>query len=142
MIYTTVSRYVAKPGYSFKFLGESESCQGCAVKKVCLGRLEEGELYTVAEVGKNRLECPLIGEDAVVVQVKPAPRMLGVSSRSAVIGTTLSIRPQDGVPCNDACLCLPDSVQLGRKYVVRRVVKKTFDCPFGSSRVLVEVEPA
>ncbi|MFQ6135037.1 MAG: UPF0179 family protein, partial [Nitrososphaerales archaeon] len=78
-IYTTVSRYVAKPGYSFKFLGAAETCRSCSSMKVCLGRLEEGELYSVIEVGKNRLECPLIGEEAVVVQVKPSPRVLAVS---------------------------------------------------------------
>ncbi len=140
-IYTTVSRYVAKPGYSFKFLGASEPCQSCSIMKVCLGRLEEDELYSITKVGKNRIECSLIGEDAVVVQVKPSTRILAVSNRSAVAGTTLRVHARDGVPCGDQCLCLPDSVRLDRKYVVRRVVKKAFDCPFGSSLSLVEVEP-
>jgi uncharacterized protein (UPF0179 family) len=140
-IYTTVSRYVAKLGYSFKFLGASEPCQSCSMLKVCLGRLEEDELYSIIKVGKNRLECSLIGEDAVVVQVKSSSRVLAVSNRSAVVGTTLRVQAREGVPCGDQCLCLPDSVKLKRKYVVRRIVKKAFDCPLASSRSLVEVEP-
>lgn len=139
-IYTLVSRYVATPDYSFEFLGSVEICTSCTNRKICLGRLEEGEIYSVIKVGKNRLECPLIGEDAVVVQVKSSPRVLAVSSRSAVEGTTLRVQASAGAPCGDGCLCLPSYVRVGRKYVVRKIVKKAFDCPFGP-RSLVEVEP-
>ncbi len=141
-IYTTVSSYVAKPGYSFTFQGVAEICRSCSTVKVCLSRFEEGEMYTVVEVGKNRLECKLLEEDAIVVQVKPSLRVLALSSKSAVVGTTLRVQPDSGRSCGDSCLCFPSYVKAGRKYVVRRIVQKTFDCPLGSSRSLVEVEPA
>jgi uncharacterized protein (UPF0179 family) len=140
-IYTTVSKYVAKKGYSFKFLGAADECKTCPIMKVCLGKLEENELYSISEVGRRRLDCPLIGEDAVVVLIKKASRLLGVSSKSAIIGTTLRVPKGRDMKCNDRCLCYPDYINEDKKYVVLRVVKKTFDCPYESSRSLVEVQP-
>ena len=140
-IYTTLSEYVAKPGYTFQFLGEAKLCRSCPKLKVCLGRLEVNEIYFVTEVRKNKFICPLIEESAVVVQVKPSLRKLVVSSGSAVIGTSVRVKGVDGVPCSNNCLCFPNYIKEGKQYIVRRVIKKTYDCPFYSSRSLVEVEP-
>ncbi len=109
--------------------------------KVCLGRLEIGELYSITKVSKNKMECLLIDEDSIVVEVNVSPRLLAVSARSAVVGTTIRVRPLERVRCSTLCLCLPNHVKAGRKYVVLRIIRKTFDCPLGSSRSLVEVEP-
>jgi uncharacterized protein (UPF0179 family) len=113
----------------------------CQHRKVCLGKLQEGEFYSIIKVGKNKLDCPLIEGKAVVVQVKPSPRLLAVSRGSAVEGMTITVNANNGLPCGEKCLCLPRNVKAGQRYVVTRVVKKTFDCPYGSSRSLVEVAP-
>lgn len=140
-IYTTLNECLAKPGFTFQFLGEAETCRYCPSLKPCLGRLEKEEFYSVTEVRKNKLECKLLEERVVVVQVKPQPRNLAVSSSSAVVGTKIRVRGADGIPCRDNCLCLPSSVRIGKYYVVKRVIKKTYGCPVYASRSLVEVEP-
>jgi uncharacterized protein (UPF0179 family) len=141
-IYTTLNESLAKPGYAFQFLGEAETCRSCPSLKPCLGRLEIEEFYFVTNVRKNKLECKLLEERAVVVQVKPQPRNLAVSSISAVVGTTISVQGVDGIPCRDNCLCLPNNVKIDKHYIVKRVIKKTCDCPVYASRSLVEVEPS
>jgi uncharacterized protein (UPF0179 family) len=141
-IYTLLSPSVARLGYSFEFLGESEPCGACRHRKSCIGKLENGEVYSVIKVGKNRLECPLIGQQAAVAQIRLAPRLLAVSSRSAVEGMNITVQADDGLPCGEECLCLPAHVKIGKRYIVERIVKKTFECPYGSSRSLVEVSPA
>ncbi len=141
-IYTLINPSVAKVGYSFEFLGVAEPCTHCRNRKVCLGKLKEGEFYSVTEVGKNKLDCPLIEGKAVVVQVKPSLRLLGVSRGSAVEGMTVTANASDGLPCGAECLCLPGYVKAGQRYLVQRIVKKSFDCPYSSSRSLVEVTPA
>ncbi len=141
-IYTTLNECVAKPGFTFQFLGEDKTCRSCSSLKACLGRLEIGEFYSVTDVRKNRLECKLLDERAIVVQVKPQLRDLAVSNSSAVVGTKIIVREADGIPCRDNCLCLPNNVKTGKYYVVKRLIKKTCDCPVYSSRSLVEVEPA
>ncbi len=143
-IYTLINPTVAKPGYSFEFLGVAEPCTSCRNLKVCLGKLQNGEFYSVTEVGKNKLDCPLIEGKAVVVQVKPSPRLLAVSRGQAVEGMTVTVTANagDGLPCGEECRCLPRYVKAGQRYVVKRIVKKSFDCPYSSSRSLVEVTPA
>ena len=140
-IYTTLYESLAKPGFSFQFLGEDEICRPCSSVKACLGRLEQGEFYSVTEVMNNKLECKLLEERAVVVQVKPQLRDLAVSNSSVVVGTKISVREADGIPCRENCLCLPNNIKTGKYYVVKRLIKKTCDCPVYSSRSLVEVEP-
>ena len=140
-IYTTVSRYVANVGYSFKFLGVGNTCRSCPELKACLGRLEEDEMYSIINVKNNWLNCPLLGEESVVVQVKPSPRVLAVKNKSAVIGMILRIKSRECVPCEVTCLLLPDHVKVDKKYIVQKVLKKTFECPFEPSLSLVEVEP-
>lgn len=142
LIYTTINECLAKPEYTFQFLGESETCKTCSSLKACLGRLEIEEFYSVTKVRKNKLECKLLEERAVVVQVKPQPRRLAVRSSSAVVGTKISVHETDGVPCMNNCLCLPNNVKTGKYYVVKKLIKKTCECPVYSSRSLVEVEPA
>ena len=142
LIYTTLNESVAKPGFTFQFLGEAETCRSCSSLKACLGRLEIEEYYSVTDVRKNKIECKLLEERAVVVQVKPQPRNLAVNSSSAVAGTTILVGGADGVPCRDNCLCLPSNVRVGKYYVVKRLIKKTCDCPVYASRSLVEVEPS
>ena len=140
-IYTTLSECLAKPGFTFQFLGEDEMCTACSSRKACLGRLEIDEFYSVTDVMKNKLECKLIDDNAVVVKVAPQLRNLAVSNSSAVIGTKISVRETDGIPCSENCLCLPINVKTGKYYVVKRLIKKTCDCPVYSSRSLVEVSP-
>lgn len=141
-IFTTVSTYVARVGYSFKFLGASEECSICRIFKACLGRMEENSIYTIVSIGKNNLECKLIGEKAIVVKIKPALRIFGVSNKSAIIGTRFKIKEKESDRCCESCVCIPSSSDLEKKFVVRRVVKKNFSCALGSSRSLVEVEPS
>ena len=141
-IYTIINERLAKLGFTFQFLGEAETCRSCPSLKACLGRLEIDEYYTITNVMTNKLECKLCEERAVVVQVKPLPRDLAVNSSSAVVGTTIRIRESNGVPCRDNCLCLPDNIKTGKYYIVKKLIKKTCDCPIYSSRSLVEVEPA
>ena len=142
LIYTILNESLAKPGFTFQFLGEAETCRSCSSRKACLGRLEIEEFYSVTDVRKNKIECKLLEERAVVVQVKPQPRNLAVSSISAVVGTTISVQGVDGIPCRDNCLCLPNNVKIDKHYIVKRVIKKTCDCPVYASRSLVEVEPS
>lgn len=140
-IYTILSKCVAKPGYTFQFLGVNKICEACSTFKVCLGRLEENELYSIIKVNEKKIYCKLLEEKAIVVQVKLSSRKLAVNTGSAVVGTSIKIQKVDGLPCCDNCLCLPDYVKIGKQYVVKKVVKKTYDCPFYASRALVEVEP-
>lgn len=141
-IFTLLSKQVAKPGYTFQYLGENEICKSCPTFKVCLGRLEENELYSVIKVKKKKIDCKLIEEKAIVVQIKSSIRKLAVNTGSAVIGTSIKIQNVNGLPCCDNCLCQPDYVKVGKRYTVKKVVKKTYDCPFYASRALVEVEPS
>ena len=141
-IYTLLSKYVTKLGYNFEFLGINKICESCDILKVCLGRLEENELYTVIKVTNKTIDCKLLEEKAIVVQVKLSARKLAVSTGSAVVGTSIKIQKIDGLPCGDNCLCLPNYVMNEKQYVVTKVIKKNHYCPFYVSRALVEVEPA
>jgi uncharacterized protein (UPF0179 family) len=104
--------------------------------------MEKNETYTIVSVGKNNLECNLIGEKGVVVRIKPALRVFGVSSKSAVVGMTFKIQEKESDRCCESCVCIPDISDLEKKFVVKKVVKKNFSCALGASRSLVEVEPA
>ncbi|HEY4699804.1 MAG TPA: UPF0179 family protein [Nitrososphaerales archaeon] len=139
-IYSTVSRYVARNGYSFKFLGSNDICKSCKTMKTCLGRLEDGEQYSVISVGKNRVKCILLEEESVVVQLQLSNRILAVNNKSAVIGTIVKLNEGGGEACGAECKCFPTNVKPNRKYMIKRIIQKVFDCPLGS-RSIVEVEP-
>jgi len=102
--------------------------------------LEDGEQYSVIFVGKNRVKCILLEEESVVVQLQLSNRILAVNNKSAVIGTIVKINEAGGGACGAECKCFPTNVKPNRKYMIKRIIQKVFDCPLGS-RSIVEVEP-
>ncbi len=139
MSITLVSESVAKPGYSFYYLGEMDACADCKLKNVCLS-LDRGSLYRVKEVRKMRHECPETESTVIVVEAEKIPFPAAMSKKSAIDGMVITFKETDcgKTDCANWFMCHPPAGIDGDKFTVTEVGNDV-DCPAGEKIVLVKL---
>jgi uncharacterized protein (UPF0179 family) len=130
-VITFIAKNLAKPGYKFQHMGESEKCKTCKMYHVCIQPLEVGRVYEVVDVLENEFECPIHEEQIKVVRVKETKKEVGIPSNMTFSGATISFQPQD---CLEICdfreFCVPAGLKEGDKVRILEVIKKV-ECSEG-----------
>ncbi|MFX1518903.1 MAG: UPF0179 family protein [Promethearchaeota archaeon] len=124
-VITFIAKNLAKPGYKFQHIGESEKCKVCKIYNVCIQPLEVERIYEVVEVLENEFECPIHEEQIKVVRVRETKKEVGIPSSMTFSGATISFQPQD---CHEICesrkFCVPAGLKEGDKVRIIDTIEK------------------
>ncbi|MFX1465943.1 MAG: UPF0179 family protein [Promethearchaeota archaeon] len=138
-VITFIAKNLAKPGYKFQHMGESENCKNCKMYQVCIQPLEAERIYEVIEVLENEFECPQHEEQIKVVRVKETEKEVGIPTNITFSGATISFYPQD---CTEICefrkFCAPAGLKEGDKIRILDIIKKV-ECGEGNEISIVLV---
>lgn len=136
-IVTLLGYKQSREGFKFIFNGSSDLCPQCERRKVCLENLEEGRVYEVIEVHKNKFPCAVHGE-VCVVKVVESDIEAAVPVKMAIEGSVIAYNPQDcsDYECSNFHLCIPKGLVKGDKCKIMEV-REPLKCPL--NRSLVEV---
>lgn len=131
-VITFIAKNLAKPGYKFQHMGDSEQCKTCKMYQVCIQPLETERIYEVIEVLENEFECPLHEEQIKVVRVKETDIEVGIPTNITFSGATISFQSQD---CTEICefrkFCVPVGLKEGDKVRILDIIQKV-ECSEGN----------
>ena len=131
-VITFIAKNLAKTGFKFQHIGDSDRCNTCKMYQVCIQPLEAERIYEVTEVLENEFECPLHEEQIKVVRVKETEKEVGIPTNITFSGATISFNPQD---CTETCefnkFCLPAGLKMGDKVRILDIIQKV-ECGEGN----------
>ncbi len=138
-VITFIAKNLAKPGYRFQHMGESEKCKTCKMYQVCIQPLEAERIYEVVEILENEFECPIHEEQIKVVRVKETEKEVVIPTNMTFSGATISFQPQE---CPEICdfrkFCVPAGLKEGDKVRIIDTIKKA-ECSEGKEISVVLV---
>ncbi len=136
---TLLSRYQAKPGFTFVYQGATPPCRPCPFRNACL-TLEPGHRYRVDRVRSVEHPCALQEVPAPVVEVSPIARTLVVDTPGAVENATVEVEryPCNRMDCPNWEVCAGPALDGRSRYRVLRVEEGRATCLIG--RTLKRVE--
>lgn len=141
-IITLCGKDWAKIGTEFIFLGETDECQSCKIKKTCL-KLREGAKYKIVGLRDGTVqECPLHDEGVVAVEVVELPIIALVDSKIAVEGARFHYEEKkcEILNCNMFSLCHPVELKNGEEVLVEKIIGDAPErCQKGYSVVVAEL---
>ena len=131
-VITFIAKNLAKTGFKFQHIGDSDRCKTCKMYQVCIQPLEAERIYEVTEVLENEFECPLHEEQIKVVRVKETEKEVGIPTNITFSGATISFNPQD---CTETCefnkFCVPAGLKKGDKVRILDIIQKV-ECGEGN----------
>ncbi len=132
-VITFIAKNLAKPGYRFQHMGESEKCKTCKMFQVCIQPLEVGRIYEVVEILENEFECPVHEEQIKVVRVKETEKEVGMPTNMIFSGATTSFQPQECLDliCEFMKFCVPVGLKEGDKVRISKIIRKNLNCGEG-----------
>ncbi len=136
---TLLSRYQAKPGFTFVYQGAAPPCRPCPFRNACL-TLETGHRYRVDRVRPVEHPCALQEVPAAVVEVSMVSRSLVVEAPAAVENATVETGRYacDRMDCPNWDICAGPGLDGRSRYRVVRVEEERATCLIG--RTLKRVE--
>ncbi len=141
-VITLCGKSWAKIGVEFMFMGESEECKNCKIRKTCL-RLKQGSKYKIVGLRDGTVQpCPLHDEGVVAVEVVELPTIALVDSKMAVEETKFKFEKKcNKFDCFMYNLCNPIELSNGELVIVEKVIGEPPNkCPKGKSLKLVELK--
>jgi uncharacterized protein (UPF0179 family) len=127
---TLIGKRLANKGNEFVYLGPSEECEPCKLRKTC-HNLEQGKRYRVISVRRSAEHDCLLHDGSVrAVEVSLAPVNAAVEAKKAIKGSTIIFKP---VVCEKECentdFCNPIGLVTRQKYTINKVLKNSpLDC--------------
>jgi uncharacterized protein len=123
-IITIVGEKQAKLGFEFIYMGPSSACKGCNFAKVCLEKLEEGQIYEVALTRDKEIPCKVHADRARVVEVVEVDIPLAMDRKDVFEGATIVFKRGDcgDKNCHNTKICLPIGLKNGEKYKIVEVL--------------------
>jgi len=123
-IVTLVGARLANVGDEFIFLGASEKCESCKLKKSCTN-LEVGGRYRIEHIRNGIKHDCYIHEDGVrVVEVIEPPIKVAIEAKRALKGSKIVFEPAD---CEETDyelfeLCHPSGLKAGDRCTILEVI--------------------
>ena len=124
---------LAKKGFRFVLLAETENCRDCRLRKVCIENLEAERSYEVDEVRKKSFRCPVYGEMRVCRIKLVREFLLTIPKNDAVEGVTIRYSGHgcQELTCPNFDLCNPVGVKAGDEIKIEKVSKLKDPCKLG-----------
>ncbi|WXG42813.1 MAG: UPF0179 family protein [Promethearchaeati archaeon SRVP18_Atabeyarchaeia-1] len=124
-ILTLVGTKQAKTGSIFLHCGVVENCMECKLIKVCQ-KLEPGRVYEVTKSRGIVHQCDLHEGGVTLVEVKEAPILALLDSRSCFPGSSITYKPKKcaHLECDKAKDCNPLGLHEGDKCRIEEVVER------------------
>jgi uncharacterized protein len=137
VIITLIGERQAKEGGKFIYRGPQTECRECKLKAVCFN-LDTGGQYRIKVKRDVRHECKIHEDGVRVVEVERIPRMVAVSKKAAVEGSTISLEEIRcrTIGCTKYRLCHPFGLEKGMK---GKITKTCGDLECLEGMKLVEV---
>ncbi len=129
-VITLIGKRLANKGNEFVYLGTTEKCEPCKLRKTC-HNLEPGRRYRVISVRRSAEHDCLLHDGSVrAVEVSFAPVKAAIEAKKAIKGSTIIFKP---VVCETECentdFCNPVGLVTRQKYVINKVLKNSpLDC--------------
>jgi uncharacterized protein (UPF0179 family) len=143
-LFTLLDPDSAKPGKTWRYIGEPEECVSCSVRGLCHGSLYPGMIFEVFQARKAKNYCKLRDFDIESVEIRRPKAMIAIDSRLAKEGALTEYNRKDclKMDCPFVELCNPFELEDGEKIKVIEI-SKSFPCPIAPDRSLsiVRVEP-
>ncbi|MBE8538966.1 UPF0179 family protein [Geoglobus acetivorans] len=138
-IVTLCGKDWAITGIEFTFVGGSQECEQCRLKKVCL-KLRIGSKYKIVGVRNGEVQpCQLHDDGVIAVEVVELPLLLAVDSKMAVEGAVIRINGNcSNVECSFFNICNPSNIGTDESLEIVGV-GEAFECPKGKTMRVVEV---
>lgn len=120
-----VDKRCAKEGYEFVYLGESEECEGCAIRLPCHHNLEDGRRYIVTAIKEKSHSCPLF-EEVVVCEVEDVLIDAAIKPAAAFAGASFTFRPIkcDKPLCSYVEYCMPEGLRDGDRCTIEAIKER------------------
>jgi hypothetical protein len=141
-ILTLVGTKQAKAGLTFLHCGEVENCSGCKLYQVCQ-KLEPGRVYEVLKSRGIVHECVIHEGGVTLVEVKEAPILAMLDSRSSIPGASMAYLPRNcsKPDCERNKYCNPLGLHEGDRFRVEEIVDKmNSKCSKGEQLVLCRLK--
>ncbi len=121
---------LAKKGFRFVLLDETEHCGDCRLRKVCIENLEAERSYEVYEVIKKSFRCPVYGEMRVCRIKLVKDFLLTIPKNDAIEGVTIRYTGHgcQELTCSNFDLCNPVGVKAGDEIKIVKVSKLKDSC--------------
>ena len=121
---------MAKSGYSFLYEGAALKCKGCLYIKVCHEGLVAGRTYKTINVREKTVDCKLLCDKAILVEVNLSEVDAVVNPKNAIEGAQIIFesQPCGEIECERFKDCVPDGLPIGESCKVIRI-HANFLCP-------------
>ncbi|MDI6888884.1 MAG: UPF0179 family protein [Methanocellales archaeon] len=138
---TLIGTKLARIGKEFVFLGASNECKKCKLRKACMN-LDVGRRYLITGLRDVQHECPIHESGVSVVEVVEAPITATIDSKKALGGAKISFKPQkcDEKDCGSYDFCHPVGLRDGDKCTIVKVIGSTPERNCRRSLKLVELK--
>ncbi|MFQ5909671.1 MAG: UPF0179 family protein [Thermoplasmata archaeon] len=129
VLVTLVGEKQVREGNEFVYSGPLSECRDCRLKGVCFN-LEEGKRYRISSVRRLHHSCRVHEEGVRVVEVEVVPVEAAVGIRSAVEGSTVTLKFPEckEIGCDYYRLCHPLGLRTRQKATIVEV-RRRIDCP-------------
>ncbi len=132
-VFALLPKDMAMKGFRFILISETESCNDCELRKVCIESLEEERCYEVEEVRKKSFRCPVYGEMRVCRIKQVNEIFLSIPRADAIEGVTIRYnRPKcQEITCPNFDFCNPIGIKEGDEIEIVQVSKLEEPCKLG-----------
>jgi len=124
---------MAKKGFRFVLVDETDHCKDCRLRKVCIENLEVERSYKVDEVRKKSFRCPVYGEMRVCKVSPVIEFFLTIPKNDAIDGVTMRYSGPRcyELTCPNFDMCNPIGLKAGDEIKIVKVSKLENPCKLG-----------
>jgi len=141
MTVTLLPKDVATVGYEFTFVGGSDVCNQCPLKKVCVESLKRDHTYIVTNIRKKEHQCLIDGTMMIVCDVEETSYIITIEKKKFLEGMIVTRKP---LICDEFLCKFFENCKnpLFDNEVKVKVIKKLeeIECPLNYNLILVKVK--
>lgn len=131
-VITLIGKRQARVGNEFVYMGRTDKCIECPLRKVCCDKLEPDRAYTVISVREREHDCPIHEDGVQLVEVEESGARITLPTHQLFEGAvfTVHVRPCDKWECEYHAACNPTGIKDGDRCRVEKVYKRAgLTCP-------------
>ncbi len=139
MVITLVEKNIAKIGYIFTHVGETQTCEFCLLRHVCIDSLEKNKSYTIKSIMGKEHTYLIDDSKMIVCNVEEANYKITIQNTKFLDNIVIkraSINCKE-VICEYYENCLHPNFEEQAKIKIIRKIKK-IKCPLDLNLILIE----
>lgn len=139
MVITLVEKSIAKIGYTFTHVGETQICEICLLRHVCVNSLEKNKSYIIKSIMGKEHTCLIDDSKMIVCNVEEANYKITIQNTKFLDNIVVK---RESINCKEIICeyyenCLHPNFEDQTKIKIIRKIKE-IKCPLDFNLILIE----